>query len=99
MNCGGRSVERLSNFGLRSIVPTWPLGAHADLLCPVADRTITGVASIVAGAFAALGLENFFVDQLRYRRCRNITHYSEWLGALVITSGDAFEHVLLMVLK
>src|ERR1700742_2741669 len=50
--------ERLADRGLRCIAPTWPLGAHPQPLRPGADRTITGVAAIVAETLAALDLED-----------------------------------------
>ncbi len=50
--------ERLAGLGLRCIAPTWPLGAHPEPLRPGADRTITGVAGIVAEVLAALDLED-----------------------------------------
>ena len=40
--------EGLASHGLRCIAPTWPLGAHPEALRPGADRTISGVAGIVA---------------------------------------------------
>src|SRR5246127_4647365 len=50
--------QRLAELGLRCIAPTWPLGAHPQPLRPGADRTITGVAGIVADALTALDLED-----------------------------------------
>src|ERR1700754_2492191 len=50
--------EKLAARGLRCIAPTWPLGAHPQPLRPGADRTINGVARIVADVLAALDLED-----------------------------------------
>src|SRR6202049_1264013 len=50
--------ERLASLGLRCLAPTWPLGAHPQPLRRGADRTILGVASIVAEVLAALDLED-----------------------------------------
>ena len=51
--------RRLADRGLRCIAPTWPMGAHSQPLRPGADRTITGVAGIVAEALAALDLRTW----------------------------------------
>ncbi|MBV9321052.1 MAG: alpha/beta hydrolase [Mycobacterium sp.] len=94
--------ERLADLGLRCIAPTWPLGAHPQPLRPGADRTITGVAGIVAEVLAALDLEDVVlvgndtggvVSQLV------AVHHPERLGALVLTSCDAFEHFPPPILK
>lgn len=49
---------RLASRGLRCIAPTWPLGAHPDPLRPGADRSIRGVAGIVADTLTALDLHD-----------------------------------------
>ncbi|MDT5120161.1 MAG: hypothetical protein QOE30_5900 [Mycobacterium sp.] len=94
--------ERLAGLGLRCIAPTWPFGAHAEPLRRGADRTITGVAGIVAEGLAALDLEDVvlvgndtggLVTQLV------AVHHPERLGALVLTSCDAFEHFPPPILK
>ena len=94
--------QRLADRGLRCIAPTWPLGAHPQPLRPGADRTITGVARIVADVLAALDLEDVVlvgndtggvVTQLA------AVHHPERLGALVLTSCDAFEHFPPPILK
>jgi pimeloyl-ACP methyl ester carboxylesterase len=94
--------ERLAGVGLRCIAPTWPLGAHPEALRPAADRTITGVARIVADVLAALDLEDVvlvgndtggLVTQLV------AVHHPAPVGALVLTSCDAFEHFPPPILK
>src|ERR1700678_3492519 len=94
--------KRLADRGLRCIAPTWPLGAHPQPLRPGADRTIFGVAGIVADVLAALDLEDVVlvgndtgggVTQLV------AVHHPERLGALVLTSCDAFEHFPPPILK
>ena len=45
---GAAVAARLAERGLRCIAPTWPLGAHPEPLRPGADRSIHGVARIVA---------------------------------------------------
>jgi len=94
--------QRLASLGLRCIAPTWPLGAHPQPLRRGADRTIFGVARIVAEVLAALDLEDVVlvgndtggvVNQLV------AVHHPERLGALVLTSCDAFEHFPPPILK
>ena len=94
--------ERLAGLGLRCIAPTWPLGAHPQPLRTGADRTVTGVAGMVADVLAALDLEDVVlvgndtggvVTQLVAVR------HPERLGALVLTSCDAFEHFPPPILK
>ena len=94
--------QRLAAAGLRCIAPTWPLGAHPQPLRPGADRTITGVAGIVADVLAALDLRDVVlvgndtggvVTQLVAVR------HPERIGALVLTSCDAFEHFPPPILK
>ncbi|MUL85176.1 MULTISPECIES: alpha/beta fold hydrolase [unclassified Mycolicibacterium] len=93
---------RLAARGLRCIVPTWPLGAHPEPLRPGADRSIRGVANIVADTLTALDLDDVVlvgndtggvVSQLV------AVHHPERIGALVLTSCDAFEHFPPPILK
>src|SRR6516225_7570609 len=94
--------ERLADFGLRSIAPTWPLGAHPQALRPGADRTITGVAGIVAETLAALDLEDVVLvgnDSGGVVSQLVAVHHPARLGALVLTSCDAFEHFPPPILK
>ncbi|BBX98877.1 alpha/beta fold hydrolase [Mycobacterium lacus] len=94
--------ERLAGQGLRCIAPTWPLGAHSEPLRPGADRTITGVAGIVADVLAALGLEDVVLvgnDTGGVVTQLVAVHHPDRLGALVLTSCDAFEHFPPPVLK
>ena len=94
--------ERLADRGLRCIAPTWPLGAHSEPLRRGADRTITGVAGMVADALAALGLEDVVLvgnDTGGVITQLVAVHHPERLGALVLTSCDAFEHFPPPILK
>jgi pimeloyl-ACP methyl ester carboxylesterase len=94
--------ERLAGHGLRCIAPTWPLGAHSEALRPGADRTITGVAGIVADVLAALDLEDVVLvgnDTGGVVTQLVAVHHPERLGALVLTSCDAFEHFPPPILK
>lgn len=94
--------ERLAGQGLRCIVPTWPLGAHPQPLRPGADRTIGGVAGMVAEVLDALGLEDVVLvgnDTGGVVTQLVAVHHRKRLGALVLTSCDAFEHFPPPILK
>src|SRR5436305_6781886 len=93
---------RLADRGLRCIAPTWPLGAHPQPLRPGADRTIAGVARMVADVLAALDLEDVVLvgnDTGGVVTQLVAVHHPERLGALVLTSCDAFEHFPPPILK
>ncbi|SPM33590.1 Lysophospholipase, alpha-beta hydrolase superfamily [Mycobacterium rhizamassiliense] len=94
--------ERLAAVGLRCIAPTWPLGAHPQPMRPGADRTVTGVARIVAEFLDALDLEDVVLvgnDTGGVVTQLVAVHHPERLGALVLTSCDAFEHFPPPILK
>ncbi len=94
--------ERLADVGLRCIAPTWPLGAHPEPLRRGADRTITGVAGTVAELLAALDLQDVVLvgnDTGGVVTQLVAVHHRERLGALVLTSCDAFEHFPPPILK
>lgn len=93
---------RLAAQGLRCIAPTWPLGAHPEPLRPGADRSIRGVANIVADTLAALDLDDVVLvgnDTGGVVTQLVAVHHPERLGALVLTSCDAFEHFPPPILK
>ena len=93
---------RLASQGLRCIVPTWPLGAHPEPLRPGADRSIRGVANIVADTLAALDLDDVVLvgnDTGGVVTQLVAVHHPERIGALVLTSCDAFEHFPPPILK
>jgi pimeloyl-ACP methyl ester carboxylesterase len=86
---------RLATLGLRCITPTWPMGSHPQPLRPGADRTITGVAGIVAEFLAALDLDDVVLvgnDSGGVVTQLVAVHHPERIGAVVLTSCDAFEH-------
>jgi pimeloyl-ACP methyl ester carboxylesterase len=94
--------ERLAGMGLRCIAPTWPLGAHPEPLRAGADRTINGVAGIVADFLDALDLEDVVLvgnDTGGVVTQLVAVHHPKRLGALVLTSCDAFEHFPPPILK
>ncbi|GAB5900823.1 alpha/beta hydrolase [Mycolicibacterium mageritense] len=93
---------RLASRGLRCIAPTWPLGAHPDPLRPGADRSIRGVAGIVADTLTALDLHDVVLvgnDTGGVVTQLVAVHHPERIGALVLTSCDAFEHFPPPILK
>lgn len=93
---------RLAAQGLRCIVPAWPLGTHPEPLRPGADRSIRGVADIVAHTLAALDLQDVVLvgnDTGGVVTQLVAVHHPERLGALVLTSCDAFEHFPPPILK
>jgi pimeloyl-ACP methyl ester carboxylesterase len=94
--------ERLAELGLRCIAPTWPLGAHPVPLRAGADRTINGVARMVAEVLTALDLQDVVLvgnDSGGVVTQLVAVHHPERLGALVLTSCDAFEHFPPPILK
>ncbi|OBG78703.1 MULTISPECIES: alpha/beta fold hydrolase [unclassified Mycobacterium] len=93
---------RLAERGLRCIAPTWPLGAHPQPLRRGADRTIAGVADMVAETLQALDLRDVVLvgnDTGGVLTQMVAVHHPERLGALVLTSCDAFEHFPPPILK
>ena len=94
--------ERLADLGLRCVAPTWPLGAHPQPLRRGAGCTITGVAGIVADVLEALDLEDVVLvgnDSGGVVTQLVAVHHPERVGALVLTSCDAFEHFPPPILK
>jgi pimeloyl-ACP methyl ester carboxylesterase len=93
---------RLAARGLRCIAPTWPLGVHPEPLRHGADRSITGVAGIVAETLAALDLDDVVLvgnDTGGVVTQLVAVHHPDRIGALVLTSCDAFEHFPPPILK
>ena len=78
------------------------MGAHPEPLRRGADRTITGVAGIVAEFLARLDLNDVVLvgnDTGGVVTQLVAVHHPERLGALVLTSCDAFEHFPPPILK
>src|SRR5271163_164340 len=87
--------ERLSNRGFLCLAPTWPLGAHPEPMSVEADLTMEGVAAIVGAFLDSLELEDVvLVGNDTGGAVAQIlaTTADQRLGALVLTSCDAFEH-------
>lgn len=98
----GPLSARLAARNLRCIAPNWPLGAHPSALRTGADRTLPGIAAMVDAFLGALGLEDVvlvgndtggLISQLV------AVNHPDRLGALVLTSCDAFEHFPPPILK
>lgn len=88
-------AERLSQRGFLCIAPTWPLGAHVEAMSNGADLTMEGVAAIVGEFLDALDLQDVvLVGNDTGGAVAQIlsTTADSRLGALVLTSCDAFEH-------
>src|SRR5690625_3771662 len=93
---------RLAARNLRCIAPTWPLGAHPSPLRAGADRTLPGIAAMVDAFMAALGLEDAVLvgnDTGGVISQLVAVDHPDRLGALVLTSCDAFEHFPPPILK
>lgn len=98
----GPLAARLGERGLRCFAPTWPLGGHPEPLRPDADRTLPGVAAMVDAFLAALDLEDVVLvgnDTGGLVAQLVAVNHPERLGALVLTSCDAFEHFPPPILK
>lgn len=95
-------AARLGARGLRCFAPTWPLGAHPEPLRAGTERTLPGVAAIVDAFLAALDLSDVILvgnDTGGLVAQLVAVEHPERLGALVLTSCDAFEHFPPPVLK
>ena len=103
----GRSLwrpvtERLSARGLACLAPTWPLGAQTEPMNEGADLSMEGVAALVAELLEALGLDDVVLvgnDTGGAIAQLVAVETPERLGALVLTSCDAFEHFPPPILK
>jgi hypothetical protein len=95
-------TERLAPPGLLCIAPTWPLGAHTEAMRDGADLTMEGLAAIVAELLDRLDLEDVvLVGNDTGGAVAQIvaTSAPDRLGALVLTSCDAFENFPPLILK
>ena len=87
--------HRLAQHNLSCIAPTWPLGGHTEAMHPGATMTMRGVASMVDEFLRALELNDVvLVGNDTGGAIAQIvaTEHPDRLGALVLTSCDAFEH-------
>jgi pimeloyl-ACP methyl ester carboxylesterase len=94
--------EQLAARGFPCLAPTWPLGAHTEPMREGAELTMEGIAAIVGELLHALALEDVVLvgnDTGGAIAQLVATSAPERLGALVLTSCDAFEHFPPPILK
>jgi hypothetical protein len=94
--------ERLAACGFSCVAPTWPLGAHTEPMREDADLTMEGIAAMVGELLETLALEDVLLvgnDSGGAIAQVVATSTPERLGALVLTSCDAFEHFPPPILK
>jgi pimeloyl-ACP methyl ester carboxylesterase len=95
-------TERLSARGLQCIAPTWPLGAQSEPMREGAELTMEGIAATVGEFLDALELSDVVLvgNDTGGAVCQIVaTSHADRLGALVLTSCDAFEHFPPPILK
>jgi hypothetical protein len=95
-------TERLAGRGLQCVAPTWPLGAHTEPMLRGAELTMESIAAIVGELLEALELTDVvLVGNDTGGAIAQIvaTTTPARLGALVLTSCDAFEHFPPPILK
>jgi pimeloyl-ACP methyl ester carboxylesterase len=88
-------AERLAGWGSRCLTPTWPLGAHTEPMHRHAELTMESIARLVAEFLELLELEDVVLvgnDTGGAIAQLVATTTPERVGALVLTSCDAFEH-------
>jgi pimeloyl-ACP methyl ester carboxylesterase len=94
--------ERLATRGFSCLAPTWPLGAHTEPMLDGAELTMEGIAAMVLELLDALALEDVVLvgnDTGGAIAQLVATRAPDSLGALVLTSCDAFEHFPPPILK
>jgi pimeloyl-ACP methyl ester carboxylesterase len=94
--------ERLARRGFSCLAPTWPLGAHTEPMREDAELTMEGIAATVGELLDALAIEDVVLvgnDTGGAIAQLVATGAPERLGALVLTSCDAFEHFSPPILK
>jgi pimeloyl-ACP methyl ester carboxylesterase len=95
-------TERLAADGFSCLAPTWPLGAHTDRIDKHAELTIETIAAMVGEFLDALSLEDVVLvgnDTGGAIAQVLATTAPARLGALILTSCDAFEHFPPPILK
>jgi pimeloyl-ACP methyl ester carboxylesterase len=95
-------LERLGARGFSCVAPTWPLGAHAEPMREDAELTMESLAAMVGELLGALELENVVLvgNDTGGAIAQIVAAGGEHrLGALVLTSCDAFEHFPPPILK
>lgn len=97
-----RLSERLAARGFSCLAPTWPLGAHTEAMRVDTELTMEGIARMVAELLDTLALEEVVLvgnDTGGAIAQLVAVGAPERLGALVLTSCDAFEHFPPPILK
>jgi len=95
-------TRRLAGWGSLCLAPTWPLGAHTEPMRRRGDLTMEGIAAMVGEFLETLALEDVILvgnDTGGAIAQLVATTSPERLGALVLTSCDAFEHFPPPILK
>ena len=88
-------TDRLAPRGFACHAPTWPLGGHTEPMRPGAQLTMQTVADMVAEFLDRLELDDVVLvgnDTGGAIAQVVATSHPDRLGALVLTSCDAFEH-------
>ena len=88
-------TERLTAEGFMCVAPTWPLGAHTEPMRAHAELTLEVIAAGVGELIEKLSLEDVVLvgnDTGGVIAQIVATTAPARLGALVLTSCDAFEH-------
>ena len=91
----GPLTERLADSEFACYAPTWPLGGHPEPMRAGSDLSMEGVAALVVEFLEALELHDvILVGNDTGGAIAQIvaTRVPARLGALVLTSCDAFEH-------
>ncbi len=94
--------ELLATRGFSCLAPTWPLGAHLEPMREDAQLTMEGLAAIVGEFMDVLELEDVVLvgnDTGGALAQILATSTPRRVGALVLTSCDAFEHFPPPILK
>lgn len=95
-------AERLADSDFVCYAPTWPLGAHTEAMREETELTMESIAAMVAEFIEALELRDVILignDTGGAIAQIVATSTPERLGALILTSCDAFEHFPPPVLK
>lgn len=95
-------TERLATRGFQCIAPTWPLGAHTEPMRQGAALSVEAIAAMVDELLEELSLQDVVLvgnDTGGAIAQVVATSTPGRLGALILTSCDAFEHFPPPILK